>query len=337
MNFKTLLFQTLVVLLLMIAAESVAYFLLKNQNCHFPFFFNIGASQEIDDATRIGFNEVHPLWGWNMSEEVLRAKGFDTYHNLIVLRTGSDADSSMRIFITGGSTSDLALDPANWPAALHQMMTDKGIPHTMYVAAVGGFNSAQEYLRLIEQGIELRPHFHISYSGANETGDFGFVTEYEKDFYYKTLNRSITTNLLPNTVFFIKSKIFNQKPSLIAASLQPTHAEARFKKNLHLMNAAAIRFGYQYIGILQPLNGIGSYSFAEAQNLNTEYLGDYKKYYPAMQEFVRQNSTSFYDFTSIFDTATAQVYLDDCHLTAHYQKVVAAHVFQAMRHQTVTP
>lgn len=327
MNVRTVSYQLIIVLFLLFLIEAGAYVFLKQQGQSFGFFLNVHFSEEMNSATEIGFDEIHPLWGWNMSSKVLRQKGYEVQNGMPLLR-GSAKGLPLRIFVTGGSTSDVALNPENWPVALHHLLNDSGVPHIIYVAAVGGFNSAQEYLRLIEKGVDLRPDIHISYSGANETGDYGFVTEYEKDFYIRMVSQNSTTFFLPNTVFAIKQALGITRGVTVAKLTQNSTA-ARFKKNLKLMKASAACFGYRYIGVLQPLNGIGSYTQKNTHK-NVSYLNDYKKYYSDMMKFVHTD-TALHDFTAIFDTATSPVYVDDCHLHSPYQKVVAKEIFKIMQ------
>ena len=322
-----LLLTTLVLLALL---EAMAMVGLKGNGQAFPFLINYSRSTELADAKSIGFDEINPLWGWNMSAAKLQQKGFDTHRGLIVLRSEHATDSSLRLFITGGSTSDLAIDSNNWPMALHRLLNEQGMEHTIFVGAVGGFNSAQEYLRLIEIGLSLRPHLHISYSGANETGDFGFATEYEKDFYTQALNRQRTTFLAPNLIYFIRHHLLPASPDVTLSSLPEIKTAERFKKNLGLMRAAARQFDYRYIGILQPLRGMGHYRQTEGKSFNMDYLEDYKKYYPTMQQWVKQYPDELFDFTAIFDTASSAVYYDDCHLLPAYQSTVAKNILQCL-------
>lgn len=331
MNKKNVCYQFTAALLTLLFLEIFCYWQLKKAGSAFAFFINIQHSTEMEDAKKIGFNQIHPLWGWNMSDEVLQSHGYESTNNIIKLSTNHPADTSLRIFITGGSTSDIVLYKNNWPLVLHRLMVDSGVPHIIYVAAVGGFNSAQEYLRLIEQGLELKPHIHISYSGANETGDFGFVTEYESDFYTQSLNRSNTSFLLPNTVFYIRTKVLETTPAIELANLPNHTTAAQFQKNIKLMYAAGKQFGYKYFGILQPLNGIGKYRPPQPQKFNTDYTDDYKKYYPDMQLFAVENPELLKDFSAIFDSINTQVYVDDCHLTETGNKLVAGKFFSLIK------
>jgi len=331
MNKKGVVFQILIALFLLTIIETISFLQLNKRGRHFPFLINFHHSKEIEDSKEIGFDEINPFWGWNMSDDVLQKNGYNSKNAVISLSTNNPSDSTLRIFITGGSTSDIVLDKNNWPILLHRLLSKKNIPHTIYVAAVGGFNSAQEYLRLIEQGLELKPHFYISYSGANEARDFGFITEYENDFYIQSLDRSETSFFLPNTIYFIKTFLLDKKPSLSLAPLPKLKTAERFQKNTKLMYAASKQFGFKYIGILQPLNGIANYRPPEPQSFDTTYLMDYRKYYPSMQKFSKENPEILYDLTSIFDSSSGYIYIDDCHLNQIGNQIVAEEMFKLIK------
>lgn len=324
----------LIVLVLLLALEGGAWFYLAQQHQSYPYFIRWMGGTEIADAQQIGFGEIHPLWGWNSTETALRKKGFATDNNLVVFtHKRQDTLTPLRIFITGGSTSDVFLDSACWPAQLHQLLRLNDQPHIIFAAGVGGFNSAQEYLRLIEIGLDLHPDYHISYSGANETGDFGFVTEYEYDFYRQSLAAAQTTFLLPNLIYVLRQQLFDDQP--LQLSPPPTHETAqRFKKNLRLMQGAAQTFGHRHIGILQPLNGVGKFRQANTSTMSLEYLADYNKYYPAMKTFIANHPNEFLDFTALFDTLQEQVYYDDCHILPKFQRLVAQEVYKHLLSDT---
>lgn len=325
--YKILAVNFILVVLLLLAIEGLCYLSLSKDNRPPHFFIKFNKSEEIKAVKRFGFHEINPVWGWNMSEAQLHNLGFEVEKNCIVLKSNAPLDTALRIYITGGSTSDIALIPDNWPVYLHHLLEEQNMPHIIYVAAVGGFNSSQEYLRLIQEGLALKPHIHISYSGANEADDYGYATQFELDFYEMNLPTQGTL-FLPNTYLFLTQKLNIKFSPLSLSKIKSPDTTTQFILNLKLMQAAAKEFEYKHIGILQPLNGFGKYISPTPQNLNAAYFESYKSYYGNMQNFISTYEGTLYDFTGIFDTATQAVYVDDCHLLPPYQKVVAQHVFE---------
>ena len=96
------------------------------------------------------------------------------------------------------------------------------------------------------------------------------------------------------------------------------------------MQGIARKSNYTFVGVLQPAAGIGNYKNNWLKDAPEEYVKNYKTYFPQAINYVRQEDTALFDFTGIFDTATAKVFTDDCHLTDPYQKVVAQNMFEAM-------
>jgi len=325
--------QNLVLLLLTaftcLVVEGVSRHVLERRGDARPFMFRWERSAEIDGARRIGFDRAHPLWGWNMSGDSLRSLGFETEGDLIVLTNTTDPQNALRIYVTGGSTSDLALDPFNWPDALHRMLTDSGIGHIIYAAGVGGFNSSQEYLRLIQEGLPLRPHVHISYSGANEEGDFGYVTEYESDLYHRLISAYSEPLLMPNAVALLRQVVgFDSR--LTVPPLDPMGTFLHFRQNLLLMQAAAAAFGHVHIGVLQPLRGLGANDPASSYQRQRYWMTVYQAYYPEMKGFVAGHDGTLFDFTDLFDGVTSPVYVDDCHILPEHQPLIALRLFNIL-------
>jgi hypothetical protein len=157
----------------------------------------------VEEGVSLIFDRIDPLLGWSMSEERLRHTGFEVTDGFIVLRSHGESET-LRILITGGSTSDLAVLDHNWPVILHEKLEERGIRSVIHVGAVGGYNSGQELLRLIRDGIHLRPHIHISYSGANEA-DPHFVTIHKRIWFRSLFIPKFP--LMPNTQMAIRKLI----------------------------------------------------------------------------------------------------------------------------------
>ncbi len=267
-----------------------------------------------------------------MSGNLLNFFGYETEGDLIAPTNTTKPQHALRIYVTDGSTSDLALDSFNWPDALHRMLTDSGIAHTIYAAGVGGFNSSQEYLRLIQEGLLLSPHVHISYSGANENGDFGYVTEYENDLYRKLISTYSESPITPNATALIRSAMGPDKKLSIPLQ-EKLGTFPHFRQNLLLMQAAAEAFGYTHIGVLQPLKGLGADDSPPTSEGGRQLLEIYQSYYPEMQGFVSGHDGTLFDFTNLFDGVLGSVYVDDRHIFPQHQGLIAQRLFNILDHK----
>ena len=176
--------NVLVGLVIMVLLESVCYLLLPDQYKHIGFLINTKSLfAKVEASPKNGFDEVDPLLGWARTDDKLKALGFTAEGGNIVLSTTDDTAGRMNILITGGSTSDLASEAHNWPVDFCRILKEHGVKAKLYCEGTGGYNSAQELLKLIRDGQHAHPWLHISYSGANEIFNQSYVSAYEHNFY----------------------------------------------------------------------------------------------------------------------------------------------------------
>lgn len=108
-------------------------------------------------------NTPDPLLGWSMVYNDKNLPG--------VRVIGNRREDDIRIVILGGSTStDGILRATCWVRFLYQKLTVQGKAVTIYDCAGAGEDVLQELLRLIRDGVHLKPHYIISMSGVNNRG-----------------------------------------------------------------------------------------------------------------------------------------------------------------------
>lgn len=101
-----------------------------------------------------------PLMGWSIIYDDNNLPGIHVIGN----RNKDD----IRILIMGGSIStDGILRPTSWVRRLYQKLSSRKIGVTIYDCAGPDEDVFQELLRLIRDGIHLKPHYIISMSGGN--------------------------------------------------------------------------------------------------------------------------------------------------------------------------
>jgi hypothetical protein len=273
------------------------------------------------------YDEVDPLLGWAMSEEKLAERGWKLKNNCICLENVvADSKDTLVIFITGGSTSDLGLNPKNWPLLLHRKLKEKHIASCIYVGAVGAYSSSQEVLKLLRDGISIHPDIHISYCGANEYQNPYFVSPYEQTFFKEALHRAQSAPLLPNTVYLLKSLLNTNKNAMTLKAYPIDNAFQQWKENLATMQAISIGNNYTFIGILQPVVGFGKITDTKKDPDIQPLLEEYRKFYPLAIQHAEAKDYLI-DYTSIFDDIGDKAFVDDCHLKDEYQQRVADSIF----------
>lgn len=109
---------------------------------------------------KTGVHLPDPLLGWSMF------RGDESLPGVNMIGNGNQED--IRILILGGSTStDGIYRVTSWVRLLYQKLVRKGFAVTLYDCAGLDEDVLQELLRLIRDGIHLKPHYVISMSGVN--------------------------------------------------------------------------------------------------------------------------------------------------------------------------
>lgn len=101
-----------------------------------------------------------PLVGWSGIYEKENLPGIHVI--------GNRSENDIRILVLGGSTStDGMFRAISWVRKLYYKLISQELNVTIYDCAGPGEEALQELLRLIRDGVHLRPHYVISMSGVN--------------------------------------------------------------------------------------------------------------------------------------------------------------------------
>ncbi len=316
------------VVFLLLCIESLAYFINLSKDSGKPFLIDLRAISNNSKAQphNIVFDEIDQLLGWKMSNSEIEKRGYIIKHNFIFLYGSTPCSKPVKILITGGSTSDVVLDNNNWPNHLHTLLNKKKICHEIYVAAVGGYSSGQELLKLIRDAKSFTPDIHISYSGANEC----FNSSYENFYLHDILKKMLADKslLFPNTIFLLRNTILKnlKKPHL---KEQMTFSPDEFwYDNMAVMNASALCRQYRFVAVLQPVKGVGNHRDGDENDYNA-HIDCYKGFYKKVGEKMYNDSIiEYYNLSLLFDNFQEKVFIDDCHLLNKFQPEVAKAVFE---------
>jgi hypothetical protein len=314
--------QAVIVLLILLLAEAAAYLKLASDGRAFSFFLQPqGLMEGTEEFQHVGYDRVDPLLGWGMSEGSYSKMGYRVENGMPVLvAIDSCLNDTLRILITGGSTSDLVFMRENWPVDLARLLNEKGICAKIHVGAVAGYSSGQELLRLLRDGLTVRPDIHISYSGANESYGPSFVSQYEMKVFERVME-SRSTILLPNLVQVLREKL-GWASGLNIHRASPVDVATFWAGNMETMNAVAQSREYVFRGILQPVLGVGSVQQPEEMKEWADIIGEYQAFYPDAEDYTKTRPY-LVSMTSLFDTVDEAVYVDDCHLRPEMQPIVA--------------
>lgn len=314
-----------IVVALLLAGETMAYYYLQRQQAAEPFLINTKNFRQKNhqELKGFGYTRVDPLLGWGYTPAATKRLNQITQSNCLVLPALVNNKKPLRVLITGGSTSDVGLKPANWPTHLQRLLADSGICATLYIGAVGGYSSGQEVLKTMRDGVGLRPDVHISYSGANEYISPTYVSRQENTFYRKAFAGKSSGWLLPNLLTAVRG---------IAADGLELYEEPHktpeefWISNMRLLQGIAAANGYQFIGVLQPLLGTANYRQPEIAQQHSLYVRANQDFYPTLKKHA-DTTAYLHNWTAVFDTATGPVFVDDCHLADPYQSTIARQVY----------
>lgn len=308
-------------------AEIFTFFYNKNSNKQYPLFYNykIGKYKINEFRSSFKYNKLDPFLGWGYDSIGIATK-YKLKNNCIFLSNYVNKNDTLKIFITGGSTSDVFLFDYNYPIYLYKKIIEQKINFEIYIGAVGGYGTSQELLKLIRDGIAIQPDIHISYHGANDYDNPYYSTEYIKDILSNTLENSNSSKLFPNIYSFLKNILRSKENNFDLKLIEfvPNPLE-QWTKNMNIMYGISKVYNYKFHGILQPVAGIGN---LQQIDKDSNILG-YKIFYPYAKNYIQEYRINYlHDFTKIYDGITNMPFIDDCHPKEAYQNIIADSIFR---------
>ena len=321
-----------IVVAILFFLELFSYWRNTVNGCQKPFLYNsqMLKNESYSKLKGFGFDVIDLLLGWGSSPISIKNKGYQVENGIATLQTNCQCQDTLTVLITGGSTTDIVLHPENWPSELIKLFETKRQCAKLYIAATGGYNTGQELIKLIRDGVELKPKLHISYSGVNDCIHSMFISLYEQSFFRKFKDAKSTSGILPNTFFYLNQLLFSENNMYIYDEV-PIDPNEFWMDNMKIMHGIAKEYNYKFVGLLQPANGIGKYSDIAIQRKNEMYISNYQNHYPLMKKGVIAHLDYLKDLTAIFDTCKGKVYIDDCHIETPYQKLVAVEVYKVIQ------
>lgn len=199
--------------------------------------FGYGLNEETDFSVfnkfienRKGVNDVKDYFFGYSRDYGEEVKGFKIFSR------NQGSEHLRRIVILGGSTSDCGYntDITNWTEWLGRILGDKGYQIEIWSGGIQGYASSQELLKLIRDGLLIKPDLVISFSGINDATGLGIIDEHpfvmrSVKYLLKDENRSIEYGLENH-----------EKPSSL------------WFANMKIMKSICDTFSIPFVGILEP-------------------------------------------------------------------------------------
>jgi hypothetical protein len=246
---------------------------------------------------------------------------------------GPDSEQTFRIVITGGSTSASFGIRSSWPEQLANLFREDGYCVQVFSGGVPGYSTNQEMLKILRDRYSLRPNLHITYNGANEAREWNYYPTIYSYQLLKEVAKFRESFFLPNTVSFL-SRNLQVESAIEGVSVGLPQAQTDFENwaaRMREMRALAREFNYEFLGVLQPILGIGSYEPAAEERQRIKDGGLDKKwhdFYSPARQFVAK-SPQMADFVDLF-RGRGGLYTDDCHVLEEGNHLIAEEMHRVL-------
>lgn len=221
----------------------------------------------VGTTTRMSF--LDPQLGYAHNPQ--KARDMGEVPGFAVYGSGpSLAPDAIRIVALGGSTTD-PCEQGNWPSALQEVLAERGLETTVFNGGASGYSSNQELLKLIRDGLPLKPDLVISLNGVNDLGflhsvkNHPMVHPYQDRLLRYFVSGGEAPRLFPNTrrlVKLLRRERDGGQRSIEGFTLGVRVSNGpweQWRRNIGLMHAIAQESDTKYLCYLQPLMGMGKF------------------------------------------------------------------------------
>lgn len=191
--------------------------------------------------------------------------------------------------------------------------------------------------------LSLSPDLVISYHGINENSwrvkNYPMVHPYQQQI-FQVLSEPPPPNFLPNLITLVRRLVLRPSITVSYGAVSPLSDGQQWVRNVRLMHAVAQSEGMDYLSIIQPVMGVGSYPTLETvyqerlrrfgEEATAAYYQNIQEVYAYALE-ATQDYPYVIDFTEVFSDQDDDVYLiDGRHLTDKGNAIVAQAVFDLL-------
>ncbi len=283
------------------------------------------------------YTKLDPFLGVSREDDVLSFKLFSDVEinhsdTIEFLRGGGwRKKNRIRILTLGGSTTDYSTSYLkSWPEYIHEILQKEGIKHLIINGGICGYNTAQELLKLIRDGLYWDPHIVISYSGVNNaawlhnSSKHPFVTDY-----FVHVMKQLTKD---NTILYRGTGSLKT----IDYGMETSESEAAFwLRCMRLMHGICAEYRILFYGFLQPSALYGNYHLSDIERRfiafkrTEEQLKVWNNFFEEAGRYCK-NYNYLYDLTSIFDGMSG-IFYDDSHTDEHGNQIIAQKIYQIIQ------
>ena len=242
---------------------------------------------------------------------------------------GNNYKDDYKIAVLGGSTATSGyFRIKSWPEYLYEKYATNHV--TLFNAAVEGYTSAQELIKLMRDIVRLKPNLVIVYDGYNDVASKPAFPDMPNIFaipYMKTI------------LEYASKRLDGDKKNNIFCGISTLNSIEEWLKNIEYMHAVCEVNNINFLSFVQPL----LYSKPAKQLLKRErillekwdiQLGDSESVRIPVRNLRKTaheicNSHEYiYDLSHIFDKKN--VYMDFCHVFENGNKIIADEIYRVI-------
>lgn len=305
------------------------------------FCIKYGKTEAKNDLTDLGLIEdrdyfdIARFWDRREGHEILDCFcGVSWASDMEGYKRWGEDSAKQRILILGGSTSDPTYTMFNsWGYYFYNILKEKYQSDVVvYSGAVTGYTTAQSLLRVIRDGLILKPDIVIDLSGVNdafEKGEYVMVSEYLQYVLGKIFSEGNSKEQFNSWSQNDRRMQSTKKCSFGLRTEQDNIS--RWENNLRMTNAICSEFGISYYAILQPTSTVGKSKDKVIKEFDALYLPEerikvWHDFYLAAKDLCKKYSY-IYDMSDVFEDVEGAVYFDHVHYTEYGNKILAEKIF----------
>ena len=260
-------------------------------------------------------DSIDPILGYARMEDEI--PGFHIFRSDDSHR---DEDKrKIRIVTLGGSTSDpYQVNIKSWPEYLFEQLIDMGINAEVYAGGVGSYTVAQELLKMIRDGIALKPDVVISYSGINDATTLPDLNLPEHPF-IRPYIPGMFQYLLDHDK--VSSHIFTVHPKNLSLGIRDCESKAEFWiRCQRMIHAVCKEFDIEFYSFLQPQNIQNGVDIPPVKEKTINSFYDEVRLYIS-----RHGDGWMNNLENVFD-GKDNIYYDYCHIYERGNRIIAKEI-----------
>lgn len=318
---------------------------------NFPREDQLAPAYQWDERSQV-LTYVDPLLGIAMDPaNVAESESSHPYEGFVIhppAGTAAQTEPSPHTIVAlGGSTT--APSKHDWPAVLSDMLESDDRPAHVLNGGVPGYSTSQELLKLLRDVLPMKPDVVLALNGINDAGfihcipSHPLLHRYQETLMAQLVQQDQGALLLPNARRAGRMLLHGDAWRLKGVSMGPpvtgTAAE-QYVANIRACHALCREFDIEYISVLQPVMGIGTYAMSESEQPMYEELKDRPGYLQSLDEFythvIRETEKLPWviNATDLFQDTT-NVYRDGRHQNEKGVRLIAQLFHDLLKQRTV--